>query len=78
MPTILRAGPYRFFFYSDEGSEDPHVHIESAEKRAKYWLLPLKLSWNDGFRSGELKTIEELIKANLNSFLEAWHGFFAS
>ncbi len=38
MPTVLRIGAYRFFFYSEEGQEPPHVHIVAAEKRAKFWL----------------------------------------
>ena len=76
MPTVLRIGPFRFFFYSDEGTEPPHIHIEAAEKRAKYWLTPVTQSWNDGFRSGELTTIEEIIDMNLNLMLEAWNGFF--
>ncbi len=28
MPTILRIGPYRFYFYSHEPNEPPHVHID--------------------------------------------------
>ena len=77
MPTVLRIGPYRFFFYSEEGSEPPHLHVVAAEKRAKYWLTPVEFTWNDGFRTGELNTIEEIIAANLNSLLEAWNDFFA-
>jgi len=77
MPTVLRSGQYRFFFYSEEGTEPPHVHIEAAEKRAKFWLTPIEETWNDGFRSGELKTIENLIADNIDSILEAWNVFFA-
>jgi hypothetical protein len=76
MPTILRIGPYRFFFYADERQEPPHIHVVAAEKECKYWLEPLELSWNDGFRSGELKEIETLIVANLNLIVEAWNVFF--
>jgi len=57
MPTVLRIGQYRFFFYADEGFEPPHVHVESGEKRAKYWLTPIEETWNDGFRSGETKEL---------------------
>jgi hypothetical protein len=32
VPTVLRVGPYRFFFYSNEGTEPPHVHVEAAGK----------------------------------------------
>lgn len=77
MPTVLQSGPYRMFFYSEEGTEPPHVHIEAAEKRAKFWLSPIEQVWNDGFRSGELKTIENLLDANIHSILEAWYAFFA-
>ncbi|MGA7157998.1 MAG: DUF4160 domain-containing protein [Acidobacteriaceae bacterium] len=76
MPTVLNSGPYRFFFYSEEGNEPPHIHIEAAEKRAKFWLTPIEQTWNDGFRSGELKTIENLITANIHLILEAWYAFF--
>jgi hypothetical protein len=78
MPTVLRVGPYRFFFYADERQEPPHIHVVAAEKEAKYWLTPVALAWNDGFRSGELKEIEEIVSANLESLREVWHGFFRS
>jgi len=26
-PTVKRIGPYRFFFFGNEGSEPPHVHV---------------------------------------------------
>jgi hypothetical protein len=77
MPTILRVGQFRFFFFAEEGQEPPHVHIESAEKRAKFWLTPIDETWNDGFRSGEMKAIEKIIAANIDLILEAWNDFFA-
>ena len=43
MPTILRDGPYRCFFYSGEGREPPHVHVERDDAVAKFWLHPV--SW---------------------------------
>jgi hypothetical protein len=38
VPTVLRLGPYRFFFYSSDGAEPPHVHVEHDEKTCKFWL----------------------------------------
>ncbi|HEY5329101.1 MAG TPA: DUF4160 domain-containing protein [Acidobacteriaceae bacterium] len=76
MPTVLRIGPYRFFFYSEEGAEPPHVHIEAAERRAKYWLHPTSPVRNDGFCSGELKEIEKIILDNLVMLLKEWYEFF--
>jgi hypothetical protein len=78
MPTVLRVGQYRFFFYSDEGLEPPHIHIEAAERRAKFWLAPIEQTWNDGFRSGEITEIEKIITANINLLMEAWNEFFAT
>jgi hypothetical protein len=66
-----------FFSYAEEGEEPAHVHIESAEKRAKFWLAPIEETWNDGFRSGELKSIERILIANIDLLLEAWNDFFA-
>ncbi len=76
MPTVLRIGPYRFFFYADERQEPSHIHVIAAGKEAKYWLPSLKRAWNKGFRSGELKEIEAIIADNLNLLLEAWNEFF--
>lgn len=36
MPTILRAEGYRFFFFSLDRNEPPHVHVEYGDKLAKY------------------------------------------
>jgi hypothetical protein len=76
MPTVLRIGPYRFFFWADEGQEPPHIHVVAAEREAKFWLNPIELARNDGFRSRELKEIEGLIVAHLQLLLEAWNEFF--
>ena len=78
MPTALRVDGFRFFFYSEEGLEPPHVHVEAAERRAKYWLTPIALVWNDGFRSGEQKTIEDILSCNIDLLLEAWNARFAA
>jgi hypothetical protein len=36
MPTLGRIGPFRFFFYSNEGTEPPHVHAQHERKIAKF------------------------------------------
>jgi hypothetical protein len=54
MPTILRSGALRFFFYSLENAEPPHVHVESRDATAKYWLEPVELARSRGFRATEL------------------------
>lgn len=43
MPTALRIDTYRFFFYSGDRDEPPHVHIERVDNKAKFWLDPVRL-----------------------------------
>ncbi|MCC5626436.1 DUF4160 domain-containing protein [Nostoc sp. CHAB 5715] len=33
MPTILRIGAYRFYFYTHEPNEPPHIHIDRDDTR---------------------------------------------
>jgi hypothetical protein len=73
MPTVLRIGPYRFFFFSNEGQEPPHIHIKAGSDEAKFWLDPIDLSSNYGFNSRELSEIRDLIEVHLDELLEAWH-----
>ena len=76
MPTVLRLGPYRFFFYSSDGDEPPHVHVERDDNVAKFWIVPVRLATSGGFRRAELSDIERLVNDNQAAILEAWHGFF--
>lgn len=76
MPTVLRVGPYRFFFFSNEGQEPPHVHVKSSSNEAKYWLDPVQLAANHGFKSHELRAIEVLVESHREELLEAWHEHF--
>ena len=53
MPTILREGPYRFFFYASDREEPPHVHVERDDRVAKFWLDPGEASeerWTEALR----------------------------
>jgi len=76
MPTILRKGPYRVYFFSHDITEPPHVHVDRDDKSAKFWLTPVGLARNLGFSSVELRRIESLIQVNQLSLLEQWSDFF--
>jgi len=76
MPTVFRQGPYRFFFYSNEGAEPVHIHVGAAGKEAKFWLDPLRLAFSDGFRAHELGEIRGIIESNTVIFLEKWNEHF--
>ena len=75
MPTVLRSGPYRLYFYSHEPNEPPHIHVDRGEASCKFWLTPVALASNLGFRPRELRTIESIVIANLGSLKAAWQEF---
>ncbi|MEZ0325368.1 MAG: DUF4160 domain-containing protein [Fimbriimonas sp.] len=78
MPTVLRQGPYRFFFFSNEGSEPRHIHVESAGKYAKYWLEPITFENSVEFRAHDLVEIRRIIEENQQRFIEAWDEHFGT
>jgi hypothetical protein len=76
MPTVLWSGPYRFYFYSHEPNEPPHIHVDRDDLSPKFWLEPVQLAANLGFRALELRTIQSIVTENRTRFLEAWNEFF--
>jgi hypothetical protein len=76
MPTVLRIGGYRFFFYSLENNEPSHIHVEHGDRAAKYWLTPVTLAMNNGFRSNELTKLRQLVTEHRTTFQEAWNAHF--
>jgi hypothetical protein len=76
VPTIQTIGPYRFYFYSHEPNEPPHVHVDRDNRSAKFWLRPVTLARNFGFNAVELGRVESLVEQNQQQFLEAWNGHF--
>lgn len=78
MPTGLRTGPYRSYFYSHEPNEPPHIHVDRDELSAKFWFQPVTLARNLGFGASELGKIQLLVEAQQASFLEAWNGYFGT
>lgn len=67
MPTVLRQGPYRFYFYSNEGGEPPHVHVEYQGSMAKVWLDPISVA-----RDGGLAIIQQ----HRVHLIGEWNAYF--
>jgi len=78
VPTILRIGPYRFFFYSNENNEPVHIHVQKDLALAKFWLTPVVLASSTGFPAQELTNLSRLVQENAAKFVEAWYEFFGS
>lgn len=79
MPTILRHKGFRFFFFSNEGYEQAHIHVRKGSETAKFWLEPdVSLEYSYEMSPSELKEIEGIVKEQREVFKEAWNAYFGS
>lgn len=76
MPTVLRLPGWRFHFYSDEGSEPPHIHVDTGDGECKFWLSPAILARSEGIKPTVLRRIEAAVIENENLLLGKWHEYF--
>lgn len=69
MPTILKKGPYRFFFYAGDKDEPRHLHVERDAKIAKFWLEPVRMHSSSGFNRAGIAKIQAIIEEDLGRFV---------
>jgi hypothetical protein len=75
-PTILIYGKFRFFFNSRE-EKRMHVHVQSADGIAKFWLEPIiALAEYYNLSTKELKEITGIIEEKENEFKSSWKKHF--
>jgi len=78
LPTVIRIGAYRFFFYSNEGGEPPHIHIQRERALAKFWLGKVSLASSTSFPPREIREMQRLVEKHKPELLEAWNEHFSS
>jgi len=78
MPTVLTDGPYSFVFFSSDKGEPAHIHVKRDRQIAKFWLNPVSLAKNQGFKEHELNQIARLVVKHQQTLIEAWHEYFSS
>jgi len=77
MPVVLRIKGYRFYFFSNEGHEPMHIHVEKAESNCKVWLDPvISFEYAYGFSSKEQKEILEIVNKNFENIKKVWDEYF--
>jgi hypothetical protein len=74
--TVLREGPYRFYFFAGDRAEPAHAHVEGNGGEAKFWLQPVALADAWGYSDRELRAIQRIVVAHRDEFLTAWDAFF--
>ncbi len=77
MPNIFRKLGFRFFFYSDEGNEPPHVHVEKGKGRGKYWIEPVEKTYMFNFKKQEEKQVDKIVHQEQETFKKKWYEFFS-
>lgn len=66
----------RFFFFANEHLP-VHIHVQNADGRAKFILLPkVKLLSNKGLKPSDLKLAEAIIEENITILINAWEEFY--
>ena len=77
MPTILREGPYRFYFVSADRDEPPHIHVRRDDGLAKFWLTPeVVLQGSSNFGRSEVRRIQAIVENNQSMFVRRSDGYF--
>ena len=74
MPTVMRIGAFRFYFFSHEPNEPPHVHVDRDEATIK--VARSDLAKSRGFRAHEIGGIVAMVEERRAGLLEAWHEYF--
>lgn len=73
MPTALRKNGYRFYFVMFDLNEPMHIHVDKQGKTAKFWLSPVQVARNHGYRAHELNEIESIINERLPQLIGLWN-----
>ena len=74
MPRIKNVpGPYHIYFVSFDCAEPPHVHVVRETCEAKFWVTPVRLAHQYGYRNTEIKRIEKLLVEYRLLIWEAWN-----
>ncbi len=76
MPTILREGPYQFYFVSADRAEPHHIHVRRDDGFAKFWLNPVELQISGNFGRAEIRRIHRIVERNEARLLEEWNDYF--
>lgn len=76
MPTVLRIGAFRFYFYSHEPNEPPHIHVDRGDATIKIWLDDGAVARSRGFRAHEIGGIVAMVEDHKARLLEVWYEHF--
>lgn len=76
MPTVLERDGFRFFFYSADRNEPPHVHVRKGGREAKFWLDPIRPARLGRLKQNDLRQVIAILEENEQQILERWYEQF--
>ncbi|MDR3110731.1 MAG: DUF4160 domain-containing protein [Planctomycetaceae bacterium] len=75
-PTVLIYQKFRFFFNSREELRK-HIHVQTADGTAKFWLEPIVcLADFNNMSTRDLSNLMEIIEERKDEFIDAWNKHF--
>ena len=79
MPTVLYIRGWRFFFYSDEGNEPIHIHVQKRDSECKYWLdidlYEIREAYSYQMSSRDTREVKKIILQNFDEIVDEWQTF---
>jgi Ni,Fe-hydrogenase maturation factor len=80
MPTVLFIYGWRFFFYSNEGNEPIHIHVEKGDMECKYWIKSEEIeiieAYSYNLTPAAKKEVKKLIYSHFDLIIESWNTYF--
>lgn len=79
MPVVFRYKGIRFIFFSNEGDprEPIHIHAESADGKAKFWLYPdVTIANSEGYSRKQLSELMGVVVDYCHEIERAWNEHF--
>lgn len=74
---------YKFFFWSNENNEPPHIHISKGaptENATKFWIKKDGIEMvhnNSQISANDLRKITRYILSNRADIIAAWFDYFS-
>ena len=76
MPTLFSENGLRFYFFTRD-HEPIHVHVQNADGKAKFEIENgIKLIFNTGINTKDLKIAERLVEKHKDFFMAEWDKVF--
>ena len=79
MPTVLYIRGWRFFFYSDEGNEPIHIHVQKGDSECKYRLdidlYEIREAYSYQMSSRDTREVKKIILQNFDEIVDEWQTF---